>query len=786
MGAIFSFAVAPSPPVAPPPEKRHHPSDGRDAFTNTAGSAAVVTSVLEFTGWDAILALEALSWGCRRSVRDAPISFRVATDAPMTRELRRMVILANRGALLGARRAGSLVPDQRVIAMIWNRCKGAEQIPGDMTYHAGYALVPTPRKPAALVRAEAGVDVARSVAARAAVERQHAALVNSGVVRFNISSPVGDAVAACGLRALKSDRIGSMGDPDNDKPADPALAELLVGALGPLAERAPLLDATRRKFHAYTVGGYVKMRTLDAALARSAAAASSVDLSTLRRLVARFAWRTYLEKRGKDDASGYDIGGPDQRKSYVDEQQFKVLCREVAAPRADEIWAEATAGLLSPFGLQHVSPEDGETEWRETGDVRVGDIAALELDSALMLACSALAALEQCDGDPVAIFSADFDARSHVFSQGYECGNRLYISLGILDALALPREGERDGEAGAKRVEAAIASLLTPDRLPALHEGETVAVLQNLHDGGPSDGRWNDSTFVKIKGDGVAIISNVGVEREHMISGIQRINASREAPAAARLLCEAVAAGRNEIVVRLLRGMEYASIYAVQLDLDEHATALDRAIDNGNSVAAALLAAQHGKNFLPHACNAVRKHLHLKKTVSLRLQGELLRALGIYDVDTVDFQNPMATRFATSKYDPSNESAEVASLAAAGDLVGVRRAFAASVARVRRASRLEAFVEGALKWIPQRLEELFYEKIDYLLESRFRASLALGRDVRTALWHGAAAGRAEIVAEALLPKPELLEHDFDLGTVTYMAFRTCVLQGHAGLHRGVS
>ncbi|KAK7230157.1 spectrin binding protein, partial [Aureococcus anophagefferens] len=593
MGAIFSFAVAPSPPVAPPPEKRHHPSDGRDVLTNTAGSAAVVTSVLEFTGWDAILALETLSWGCRRSVRDAPISFRVATDAPMTREFRRMVILANRGA---------------------------EQIPGDMTYRAGYALVPTPRKPAAPVRAEPGVDVARSVAARAAVERQHAALVNSGVVRFNISSPVGDAVAARGLRALKSDRIGFMGDPENDKPADPALAEVLIEALGPLAERAPLIDAARRKLLPYTVGGYVKMRTLDAALARSAAAASSVDLSTLRRLVARFAWRTYLEKREKDGVI----------MSYVDEQQFKVLCREVAAPRADEIWAEATAGLLLPFGLHHVSPEDGD--FREFGDVRVGDIAALELDSALVLACTALAALEQCDGDPVAVFSADFDARSHVLSQYYECGNRLYVSLAILDALALPREGERDGEAGAKRVEAAIASLLTPDRLPALHEGETVAVLQNWHERGPSDGRWsNNSTFVKIKGDGVAIISDAGVERDHMICGIQRINASGEAPAAARLLCEAVAAGRNEIVVRLLRGMEYASIYAVQLDLDEHATALDRAIDNGNSVAAALLAAQHGQNFLPHACNAVRKERHLKKTLSLRLQGELLRALGIYD-----------------------------------------------------------------------------------------------------------------------------------------------------------
>ncbi|KAH8065297.1 hypothetical protein JL720_12904 [Aureococcus anophagefferens] len=109
--------------------------------------------------------------------------------------------------------------------------------------------------------------------------------------------------------------------------------------------------------------------------------------------------------------------------SYVDEQQFKVLCREVAAPRADEIWAEATAGLLLPFGLHHVSPEDGD--FREFGDVRVGDIAALELDSALVLACTALAALEQCDGDPVAVFSADFDARSHVLSQYYECGNRL-------------------------------------------------------------------------------------------------------------------------------------------------------------------------------------------------------------------------------------------------------------------------------------------------------------------------------------------------------------------------
>ncbi|KAH8098259.1 hypothetical protein JL720_1194 [Aureococcus anophagefferens] len=377
--------------------------------------------------------------GLSPSARDAPISFRVATDAPMTREFRRMVILANRGA---------------------------EQIPGDMTYRAGYAA--DARKPAAPVRAEPGVDVARSVAARAAVERQHAALVNSGVVRFNISSPVGDAVAARGLRALKSDRIGFMGDPENDKPADPALAEVLIEALGPLAERAPLIDAARRKLLRYTVGGYVKMRTLDAALARSAAAASSVDLSTLRRLVARFAWRTYLEKREKDGVI----------MSYVDEQQFKVLCREVAAPRADEIWAEATAGLLLPFGLHHVSPEDGD--FREFGDAALGDIAALELDSALVLACTALAALEQCDGDPVAVFSADFDARSHVLSQYYECGNRLYVSLAILDALALPREGERDGEAGAKRVGACAALLRDEHVRQAICRGDDSAIAQAI------------------------------------------------------------------------------------------------------------------------------------------------------------------------------------------------------------------------------------------------------------------------------------------------------------------
>ncbi|KAH8067556.1 hypothetical protein JL721_7398 [Aureococcus anophagefferens] len=645
-----SRAVTSLPPAAPPPEKE--PPGGPDVLTSAAGSAAVITGILAFAGYEAILPLETLSWSIRRSVRDAPVSLRVATDAPTP--IRRVVVISNRHSLFEARRAGSHVPGDPLVTTVWSSSDASQKIMGDMTYFDGYALVPTPRKPAALVRAEAGVDVARSVAARAAFERQHAALVNCNVVRFDMSSPAGDAVAAVGRRTLNSAIVGWTGHPGRDKPADPARAAALVEALGPLARRRVLRDAAHREWISETSRNYVGVRTFEAALARSAAGASSVDLATLRRLVARFAWRTFLEKRDPSDPSydGYDVGG--QPKEYVDEAQFKVLCREVAAPRADEIWAEATAGLLLPLAPIWVAP-DGS--WRKNGDVRDGDVTALDI-----------------------VFSADMDARSYVLLANYGAyGNNLCVGLAILDALAMPREGERGAAAGEARVvETAIASLLTAERLPPLREGDTVQTLRNVNvQTSPSQGEWGDATFVKMMEHGIALVRVGGVEEQIAASNVQRVYADGESPPpAARLLSVAVADGRTDVVVRLLQGIDFALMYPVRLELDVHATALDRAIDKGNSVAAALLTSQYGDAFYGRSCNAVRNEKHLKKTLHSRLQGELLRALGIYD------------NYWAAALELSDDTGEMAQLAVAGDLAGVRRIFAASTARVRRAERV--------------------------------------------------------------------------------------------------
>ncbi|KAH8098261.1 hypothetical protein JL720_1196 [Aureococcus anophagefferens] len=514
------------------------------------------------------------------SARDAgELSLRVSTGR--RRGLRTVAIVACRGALLAARRAGCIAPDQRVVTLIWHKFKHADKVPSDMAYFDGYALVPSPRKRAAPVRAEAGdgVDAARSAAARAALERQHAALIKTGVVVFDMSASRRDAAPRRdGMKRLNHDRV--LSHANDDVPADPARAALLVEALGPLATRTPLRDAARRRYLTTTDTFYVSKRALEAALAR-----------------------------GDDDAgSDYDVGGRERRKFHVTKEQFDVLCREVATPRGDEIWAEAMAGLLLPLAPIWVSSED---EWREPGDVREGDVAALDLPPSLK---------------PAGVLATHFDA----------FGTTIFPALAVLDDLAHPRDGEADGAAGAARAEAAIASLLTAERLPPLKAGDAVRVLDDRdadwREAGFTDGQWSDATFVKFD-DSLTAVVKVGDEDEEVLFGaIQR--RYYDAPPAAKLLTLAVMDGRNDVVARLLRpgGIDHALMYAVPTDaksrFDPRATALDRAIAKGNSVAAALLVNQYsgGASFVPHACNSVRREKHLMGNFSIRLEGEFLRA----------------------------------------------------------------------------------------------------------------------------------------------------------------
>ena len=787
MGSMLSRAAAPGPAravtpdaAAAPPEKRRR-SGGADALTHAVGSAAVVTSVLSFSGYLTVLQLEACSWAVRRSVRDAgELSLRVSTGR--RRGLRTVAIVACRGALLAARRAGCIARDQRVVTLIWHKFKHADKVPSDMAYFDGYALVPSPRKRAAPVRAEAGdgVDAARSAAARAALERQHAALIKTGVVVFDMSASRRDAAPRRdGMKRLNHDRV--LSHANDDVPADPARAALLVEALGPLAARTPLRDAARRRYLTTTDTFYVSKRTLEAALARSAAAASSVDLPALRRLVARFAWRTFLEDRSGADYAGsdYDVGGRERRKFHVTKEQFDVLCREVATPRGDEIWAEAMAGLLLPLAPIWVSSED---EWREPGDVREGDVVALDLPPSLKPACLALAATERCGGDPVAVFSAEMEKRSGVLATHFDAfGTTIFPALAVLDDLAHPRDGEADGAAGAARVEAAIASLLTAERLPPLKAGDALRVLDdrdaNWREVGFTDGQWSDATFVKFD-DSLTAVVKVGDEDEEVLFGaIQRRYI--DAPPAAKLLTLAVMDGRNDVVARLLRpgGIDHALMYAVPTDaksrFDPRATALDRAIAKGNSVAAALLVNQYsgGASFVPHACNSVRREKHLMGNFSIRLEGEFLRALGLHD-----YPSPSLFRGLFSSH--GRESDAVTS-ADAGDLVGVRRGFAASAARVRRAD----LVHSVWQRVPVTRIPKLSDVVDAAGDARVTARYELAQDVNDVLKAGAAQGDAAIVAEALLQIESSCVDDptsrIILKRGLENAFETCVMEGHA-------
>ncbi|KAH8065296.1 hypothetical protein JL720_12903 [Aureococcus anophagefferens] len=117
------------------------------------------------------------------------------------------------------------------------------------------------------------------------------------------------------------------------------------------------------------------------------------------------------------------------------------------------------SGYLTVLQLEACSWAD---EWREPGDVREGDVAALDLPPSLKPACLALAATERCGGDPVAVFSPDMEKRSGVLATHFDAfGTTIFPALAVLDDLAHPRDGEADSAAGAAR-RAAIASCSRP------------------------------------------------------------------------------------------------------------------------------------------------------------------------------------------------------------------------------------------------------------------------------------------------------------------------------------
>ena len=148
-----------------------------------------------------------------------------------------------------------------------------------------------------------------------------------------------------------------------------------------------------------------------------------------------------------------------------------------------------------------------------------------------------------------------------------------------------------------------------------------------------------------------------------------------------------------------------------------------------------------------------------------RLQGELLRALNIYE-------------YWAGALELSD--GEMAQLAVAGDLAGVRRIFAASTARVRRAER----VHNAWRVTPlvPKLRDFVERKRVDALKALKSASSELARDVRRALM-AADEGHAQIISEALLSRAGLAKAGISaralLSGAIEQAFQICILEGHA-------
>ena len=105
------------------------------------------------------------------------------------------------------------------------------------------------------------------------------------------------------------------------------------------------------------------------------------------------------------------------------------------------VWAEAASGLLLPLvpvwkppvgddDLDALVNISNDRPWRaprrEPGDVRVGDVVALDIAEPFEMACHALAITDRFGGDPVACFSSRAEARAKIFLPSYSSENSAF------------------------------------------------------------------------------------------------------------------------------------------------------------------------------------------------------------------------------------------------------------------------------------------------------------------------------------------------------------------------
>ena len=640
MGASSSQPTAPV--AAAPLSKKRVVSP--DAFVRVLKSNEAFSAVLSFTGFESVLTVETLSHAARRASRAAELELDVTKiyEAPQFNSMgvRRATLVANRAELLGARRSGLLPPIVSTMTVYrgywWPLAPSTPWTKGDFVYPAegGARLVsPCGRSSTVLSDVTVALDAPRAAASLAAFKRTQLALLTHGYLTVYVdpiqSDPRARKVARRYFETLRREN-GTVGAGKRRAGADEAAA--LIEAMGGACLPRLLRDAAERFPGHDHDGRSAPPELYRDMLERSAASASSVDAALLRRVVDAVVWA------GLQRSCRCPYG------HRLTERDFEAVCRGAAVPRWREIWAEAVDGLLLPFCPGYQSEAGDAESHREPGDVRPGDVAVVEVSGFALLAALSGAVTSRCGGDPAACFGADLEP--HVTKYH----GVLSLAIGVLKDLEARRDGEADGSAGERRLEAALEAVLA--RHVPWKEGDDVEIYDaSVANTDPREGGWKSGKLGRPnKAEYGYYNVRRGDDEADTAAHVSHLRKLGKPSAATELLIDSVIHSRNDVVRRMLDlSPDFAreAAFCPRHLGKGRQTALDHAIISGNSVALRLLLVKApfdrtGSAYLldSSAFTSIRNHEYLSCKLAPKIRAEFLCIL--YDSSADDWELDLA------------------------------------------------------------------------------------------------------------------------------------------------
>ena len=503
------------------------------------------SKILSFTGWRTVLQLEAICSRARNTLRSAKLELDVSNEN--TNSLTTAFKTANRHELLDARRK-NLLPKGKLSFVFQSYDTGCKRRTSDVLYRDDSVFFTSPR-PRQLFRADSCLgddqrDEARSQASLASYERRRAAALAAGCVLVDLEHRSDDKAGALTRQGFSRALEATGSAEDADPAADEATAKALVEAMGGevLIPRRLVLAAGRR----YTSPRehiFGSREKLERAFRYAADKSAVLTVDTMRSLACAF-WMARAQAGWK------------AIKKDTFTEIAKMAPVGLSAADAEVAWEEACSGILVPISLAHFPP-GGEA--REVGDVREGDVEGLNGIDWFWPALTALAVVLAAGGDPSKCFSPEEHLYTEItVKQTFEAfairqlnlefkatiGGLWSVPLAVLDALAYRRDDEEDDGPGRARVAAAVASLLTPERVTTIAAGSVVEY------GSGEPITWASATVVEVE-PAKATIRFPGVEATQKV-GLGALRLLARPCATVVLLAHAIANHRNEIAMQIL------------------------------------------------------------------------------------------------------------------------------------------------------------------------------------------------------------------------------------------